>query len=80
MNKAIIRYCVIWNYKPRAAGLADRLKEKYNIKTSIIEGIKGQFDIEIDNVLIFSKVKEGRFPEIKEIFAIMDKRNNEIQK
>jgi selT/selW/selH-like putative selenoprotein len=34
-----------------------------------IEGVKSQFDVEVDGTLVFSKQSEGRFPEHDEILA-----------
>jgi len=34
-----------------------------------IEGAKSQFDVVRDDELLFSKQREGRFPELEEILA-----------
>ena len=56
-----IEYCVQWNYKSRAASLAAQLQKTFNAETSLIKGGGGDFDVYVDNELVFSKKKVGRF-------------------
>jgi len=37
----------------------------------VIEGAKSQFDVLADGKLVFSKQREGRFPEPAEIIAAL---------
>ena len=37
---------------------------------TIVEGAKSQFDVVADDELLFSKLREGRFPEEDEILAL----------
>jgi hypothetical protein len=37
----------------------------------IVEGEKSQFDVVADGELLFSKQREGRFPEEEEILALL---------
>ena len=64
--KVSIEYYVQWNYKRRAA-LAAQLQKTFNSETSLIKGGVGDFDVYVDNVLIFSKWKEGCFPNEGEV-------------
>jgi predicted Rdx family selenoprotein len=41
------------------------------IAASIAEGAKSQFDVVTDGELVFSKQREGRFPEEDEILAAL---------
>ena len=41
------------------------------IAASIAEGTKSQFDVLADGDLLFSKQREGRFPEEDEILAAL---------
>jgi predicted Rdx family selenoprotein len=41
------------------------------IPASIAEGAKSQFDVLADGDLVFSKQREGRFPEEDEILAAL---------
>ena len=41
------------------------------IDARIVPGGKGQFDVEADGRLVFSKQREGRFPEHDEIVAAL---------
>ncbi len=57
--KVSIEYCVQCNYKPRAASLAAQLQKTFNAETSLIKGGGGDFDVYVDNVVIFSKKRRG---------------------
>ena len=53
-------------------GIAQNLKKEIeknvkNAKVKLIKGDHGILDISVNNKLIFSKYKEGRFPEAGEI-------------
>ena len=39
------------------------------MESKLVEGSGGIFDVTVDGKLIFSKQKEGRFPEHEEILA-----------
>jgi hypothetical protein len=41
------------------------------IPASIVEGAKSQYDVLDDGRLVFSKEREGRFPEENEILALV---------
>ncbi len=47
------------------------LKKELGVDTSLEVGKVGQFDVIVDGKLIFSKQKEGRFPEEEEILRSM---------
>ena len=61
--KVRIEYFVQWNYNPRAASLSAQLQKTFNAETSLIKGGGGDFDVYVDNVVVFSKKNEGRFPK-----------------
>lgn len=44
------------------------------IPASIVEGAKSQFDVLADGSLVFSKQREGRFPDEGEILALVSSR------
>ena len=70
-----ITYCNKWNYLPRAASLATKLLEKYGnliTRLSLVPADGGVFNITKNNTLIFSKKKEGRFPDFNEIVTLLD--------
>ena len=73
--KVSIEYCVQWNYKPRAASLAAQLQKTFNAKTSLIKGGGGDFYVYVDSVLLFSKKKEGRFPNDGEVERLIKNQN-----
>ena len=72
MNHLIIEYCVIWNYLPRAASLAEKLKNKFDIEIELKKSDGGRFEISLNGEYIFSKYKEFRFPEEGEIEKILE--------
>ena len=41
------------------------------IAASIVEGAKSQFDVLSDGELVFSKQREGRFPEEDEVLRLL---------
>ena len=70
-----ITYCNKWNYLPKAASLATKLLDKYGnsiVKLTLIPSYGGVYEITKNDHLIFSKKKEGRFPELDEVFSLID--------
>lgn len=68
MHKVVIEYCVVWNYYPKAAGLAEEIKKKFdNIDIEYLESSGGKFEVSLDGNLIFSKTDTFRFPEPGEV-------------
>jgi len=70
-----IQYCNVWNYLPRAAGLASELLEKYgtNItQLTLLPSDGGVYEIIKDGALIFSKMKLDRFPDNGEIVTLIE--------
>lgn len=65
--KIEIEYCGMWNYLPKAASLAEELKESFDVEATLIEGSGGVFTVVVDGKLIYSKKETGRFPEEGEI-------------
>ena len=41
------------------------------IAASIVEGAKSQYDVISDGELVFSKQREGRFPEENEVLELL---------
>lgn len=65
-----IAYCVPCGYLPFAENLKKSIEAHSKGSKVALEGGKnGILDVYVDNKLIFSKHKEGRFPEIKEILT-----------
>jgi len=63
-----IEYCVPCGYLPRAESLAAEIQKKYGVDAELIHGVKGIFDVYVDDKLVFSRHQEGRFPEPQDIF------------
>ncbi len=53
--------------------MAAAIEKKYGIRSELVPGHRGVFDVSLDGVLVFSKHEKGRFPEAKEIFAHVEK-------
>ena len=66
-----IEYCDTWNYEPRAVSLAEQLKETFEVEAKLVPSSGGCFEVVVDGDLIFSKLNEGRFPEIDEVLSLM---------
>jgi len=41
------------------------------IAASVVEGAKSQYDVFSDGELVFSKQREGRYPEEDEVLALL---------
>jgi predicted Rdx family selenoprotein len=55
----------------RAASLAAELNAETKHEAFAEEGAKGQYDVLADGDVIFSKAREGRFPDAAEIRALL---------
>ena len=53
--------------------MADELNKKLGIRSQLIEGAGGVFEIEYGGKLVFSKAKLGRFPEEDEVASLIEK-------
>jgi len=62
-----IEYCVQWNYKPRARSLRQELSDTFGYWAELKPGERGAFEVYVNGNLIFSKLKEDRFPNEGEI-------------
>jgi len=70
-----IAYCNEWNYLPRAASMASNILEKFGngiASLTMIPSSGGVYEVTKNNNLIFSKKNEGRFPELDEIYALLE--------
>jgi selenoprotein W-related protein len=74
MSQLKIEYCVVCNYYPRAAGLADQLRKTHGIDALLVKGSGGVFEVTWGNELLFSKKKTGRFPDPGEVERILEER------
>ena len=70
-----IEYCTSWNYQPRAASLADALKEKYGAEVKqvdLVPGSGGAFEVSLNGTLLYSKLETRQFPTTEQIAAAID--------
>ena len=71
MKKIIIEYCIVWNYYPRAASLAEKLQEHFSYPVELHKDRDGRFEIKFNDKLIFSKKRLARFPLEDEIVELI---------
>ena len=70
--KIKIIYCNIWIYKPKAFRVKDEILSKFpNANVQLIAGDSGNFIIEVENKVIFSKKETNRFPNKNEILDLI---------
>ena len=66
-----IFYCPVREgYDERAASLAAEL-EGEGLDARAVKGAKSQFDVLSDGALVYSKQREGRFPNPGEVLALL---------
>jgi len=65
--KVKIVYCKVCNYYPIAATLAVEIRKDFGLEVECVSGPAGVYDVFLDERLIFSKTKEGRFPKKGEV-------------
>ena len=54
--------------------MADELKKSLGVKSTLIAGSGGVFEITVDGRPVFSKKEVGRFPEPGEIAGMLQKK------
>ena len=53
---------------PQAVGLTAELKQAFgDVDVELVESSGGAFEVEVDGKLVFSKLKDGRFPAYQEV-------------
>lgn len=69
-NKITIEYCIAWGYLPKAVSLAEKILRTYKHNLAGLELIPsggGVFEVKLNDDLLFSKKKLGRFPQDNEV-------------
>ena len=54
-----------------ATGLAAKISEEFGIEALLIKGVAGVFDVIADDAVVFSKLKEQRFPQDIEVIEAL---------
>ena len=49
--------------------MADAIKKEFSTEVTVTQGRTSSFEVTIQGKVLFSKLKEGRFPTEAEIFA-----------
>ena len=69
-NKVEIIYCKQCRWLARSAWMAQELLTTFDeeiSELSLVPGTGGIFEVKVNNKILWSLKKEGRFPEIKEL-------------
>ena len=51
--------------------MGDELKKNLGADIELVAGSNGIFDITVDGRIIFSKLKQGRFPRADEVISLI---------
>ncbi len=57
---------------PKAASLAEELRQSVGVEAQLVAGGGGVFDVFVDGDLVYSKAQTGRFPDPGEVSQILD--------
>jgi len=78
--KLYVEYCGAWGYAPKYAALEKELNEKFPGQLEVSGGVgrRSSFEITIgnsdtDKVVLFSKLKDGAFPDPDSLRAAITK-------
>ena len=75
MKNVKIEYCERWNYKPefdRVSSIINSIDDSIHISSNESEPRAGSFEVVINDKLLFSKFKTGKFPNKSEIHSWFD--------
>ena len=75
MKNVKIEYCERWNYKPefdRVSNIINSINDSIHILGNESEPRAGSFEVVINDKLLFSKFKTGKFPNKSEIHSWFD--------
>ena len=56
---------------PKAASLAEELRQSVDVEAQLVAGGGGVFDVFVDGNLVYSKAQTGRFPDPGEVTQIL---------
>jgi selenoprotein W-related protein len=68
-SEVTIEYCTVWNYEPKAASLAARIRKTAGATPRLIASGGGAFEIRVNGELIYSKLETGEWPDFDAIAA-----------
>jgi len=70
--RVVIEYCVVWNYQPRAAGLAAEIRREFpDAEIQLLQSSGGRFEVTVDGRLVFSKQATGRHANPGEVLDLI---------
>lgn len=67
-----IRYCVMWNYKPYAASMAESIKTHLGLETTLTPGGRGEFTVWVNGKTVVTKQGDDFPPEDEIISAVKE--------
>lgn len=71
-----ITYCSLWNYKPKAFRVKEEILSKFlDADVELIVGSGGNFIVEFNKKIVFSKKEVNRFPNDGEIINLISNLN-----
>ena len=70
MSRIAIRYCVVWNYRPRAARVAEILQDEFKLDVDLVEGNRGEFTVWVDGNNVAKKIGDDFPPEEEVVTAV----------
>ena len=65
-----IRYCVVWNYYPRAASLAENIKKELGTDVKLESGDRGEFSVWYKKQLVCQKTIDG-YPPPEDVVVLL---------
>ena len=69
-----IEYCIKWNYEPefdRVSKIIKKISPNSNISSNREHPRSGAFEIEIDGMTVYSKLKTSNFPRKEDIKKLL---------
>jgi len=66
-----IHHCTTCGFRREASLLAGEIEKELGIEVKLVAGDTGSFDVFVNENLVFSKAKAGRFPESDEIIQLI---------
>lgn len=72
--KITIKFCLMCGGEEHAVKVAKEVEKYMGITPELVDVGKGHFDVFVEDVEVWSKRQEGRFPRAMEIVRLLRKR------
>ena len=70
--KVSIEYCTSWGYLNQALSLRESIERQFGVKSELIKGMGGVFEVSVNDNLLYSKKELGRFPNENEVEDLIE--------